>query len=175
VALLRPAGPDDAAFLAALRAHPDVAPFLGVRGADEPALRRELAEADPAERGRFVVVAADGTAVGALAWSFRSRRSRLVDLGEVVLLPDARGRGLGTAVVLEACRLLVEQVGAHRFQLETYGFNEAGMRAFERAGFVREGVRRQAYWRRGAWQDGVLFGLLAEELSPPPAAPNVPE
>jgi RimJ/RimL family protein N-acetyltransferase len=35
---------------------------------------------------------------------------------------------------------------------------------FERAGFVREGVRRRAYDRAGGWQDGVFFGLLAEEL-----------
>ena len=28
------------------------------------------------------------------------------------------------------------------------------------------GIRQRAYWRRGGWLDGVLFGLLAEELSP---------
>jgi RimJ/RimL family protein N-acetyltransferase len=27
-----------------------------------------------------------------------------------------------------------------------------------------EGIRRQAYWRRGRWIDGVMFGILAEEL-----------
>jgi RimJ/RimL family protein N-acetyltransferase len=34
---------------------------------------------------------------------------------------------------------------------------------FERAGFMREGVRRRAYDRAGAWQDGVSFGLLADD------------
>jgi RimJ/RimL family protein N-acetyltransferase len=29
---------------------------------------------------------------------------------------------------------------------------------------VREGVRRKAYWRNDAWVDGVLFGLVAEDL-----------
>ena len=161
--MLRPAGPDDAAFLVALRVHPDVAPFLGVREADEAALRRELADADPAAAGRFVIDEGAGPA-GALAWRLSSRRSRIADLSEIVVLPEARGRGLGTAAVREACRLLADRLDVHRFQLETYAFNEAGIRAFERAGFVREGVRRQAFWRRDAWQDGVLFGLLADEL-----------
>jgi RimJ/RimL family protein N-acetyltransferase len=34
-----------------------------------------------------------------------------------------------------------------------------------RAGFVREGVRRKAYWRHGEWVDGVLYGLVAEDLA----------
>jgi len=161
--VLRPAEPDDAAFVAALRVHPAAAPYLGVREADEPGLRRELAEADPALAGRFLIDEGSG-AVGALAWRLANRRSRIVDLSEIVVVPEARGRGLGTAAVRDVCRLLSERLDVHRFQLETYAYNEAGIRAFERAGFVREGVRRQAYWRREAWQDGVLFGLLAEEI-----------
>jgi RimJ/RimL family protein N-acetyltransferase len=49
-------------------------------------------------------------------------------------------------------------------QLEVYGFNGPGLRTFERAGFVREGARRKAYRRHGEWQDGVLFGLIREDL-----------
>jgi glyoxylase-like metal-dependent hydrolase (beta-lactamase superfamily II) len=32
------------------------------------------------------------------------------------------------------------------------------------AGWVREGVRRKAYDRHGEWVDGVLFGLVREDL-----------
>jgi RimJ/RimL family protein N-acetyltransferase len=34
----------------------------------------------------------------------------------------------------------------------------------ERSGFVREGVRRKAYLRHGDWVDGVMFGLVCEDL-----------
>jgi RimJ/RimL family protein N-acetyltransferase len=54
--------------------------------------------------------------------------------------------------------------GLHRIEAQVYGDNVAGQRLFERAGFRREGIRRRAYWRRAQWLDGVLFGLLAEEL-----------
>ena len=54
--------------------------------------------------------------------------------------------------------------GVHRVEGEVYGFNEAALRTFQAAGFTREGVRRRAYDRHGAWQDGVRFGLLAEEV-----------
>lgn len=102
--------------------------------------------------------------VGGLAWRVSNRRSRIVDVTEMAVLPAARGRGLAAGALHEACRRLAADLDVHRFQLETYGFNEAGLRAFARAGFRREGVRRSAFWRRDAWQDGVLLGLLADEL-----------
>jgi hypothetical protein len=61
----------------------------------------------------------------------------------------------------------VRDLGYHRLQLEIYGFNERAIAHAERAGFVREGVRRRAYWRHGGWTDAVLFGLVADELGLP--------
>jgi RimJ/RimL family protein N-acetyltransferase len=55
-------------------------------------------------------------------------------------------------------------LGYHRLQLEIYAFNERAMAHAERSGFVREGVRRKAYLRHGGWVDGVMFGLVREDL-----------
>ena len=65
--LLRPAVVADAAFLAALRTHPEVAPYLGLREGSEEALRAELLDADPASAGRFVIVGG-GSDAGPLAF-----------------------------------------------------------------------------------------------------------
>ena len=48
--------------------------------------------------------------------------------------------------------------------MEIYGFNERAMRHAERSGFIREGVRRKAYWRNDEWVDGVLYGLARDDL-----------
>jgi len=66
--------------------------------------------------------------------------------------------------VRQLAEYLVVEREIHRIEAEVYGFNTAAVRVFERAGFTREGVRRQAYDRHGAWQDGVRFGLLSHEL-----------
>ena len=60
---------------------------------------------------------------------------------------------------------LIDELGFHRLQMEIYGFNERAMRHAERAGFVREGVRRKAYWRNDEWVDGVLYGLVVEDIA----------
>ena len=61
-------------------------------------------------------------------------------------------------------RHLLLDLGFHRLQLEVYGFNERAIAHAERVGFVREGVKRRAYRRHGEWADGVLFGLVREDL-----------
>ena len=69
----------------------------------------------------------------------------------------------------EAARLLqrhlMDDLGYHRLELEIYGFNERAMRHAERAGFVREGVKRKAYLRHSEWVDGVLYGLIPDDLA----------
>ncbi|MFF4830599.1 GNAT family N-acetyltransferase [Streptomyces sp. NPDC001315] len=77
--------------------------------------------------------------------------------------PRGRGRGLGT----EATRLITghafEQLGLHRVQLEVYGNNHRARRVYEKAGFVVEGVRREAAFRDGEWVDEVLMAVLDRE------------
>jgi RimJ/RimL family protein N-acetyltransferase len=58
---------------------------------------------------------------------------------------------------------LFDELGYHRLELEIYGFNERAIRHAERVGFVREGVKRKAYWRHGDWVDGVTYGMLPED------------
>ena len=77
--------------------------------------------------------------------------------------PRGRGRGIGT----EATRLIVghgfERLGLHRIQLEVYGDNHRALRVYEKAGFVIEGVRREAAWRDGEWVDDVVMAILDRE------------
>jgi RimJ/RimL family protein N-acetyltransferase len=51
----------------------------------------------------------------------------------------------------------------HRVQLFAYAFNERGLAAYRKSGFVEEGRRRQAIFREGAYHDVVLMGALRDE------------
>jgi RimJ/RimL family protein N-acetyltransferase len=92
-------------------------------------------------------------------------RSRIANLGGLAVHPDFRGSKVSDTAARLFQRHLLEDLGFHRLQLEVYGFNERALRHAERSGFVREGVRRKAYWRNDEWVDGVLYGLVAEDLT----------
>jgi RimJ/RimL family protein N-acetyltransferase len=163
---LRRATADDVPFMVELAVHEDVEPFMAtVSAKDDDSMREEVrrSEAEPEHYGRFVVEVA-GQRAGVMAFEARNRRSRIAHVYGLMLHPDFRGRGLADKAARALARHLVFDLDYHRLELECYGFNEHAIRHAERSGYVREGVRRKAYWRHGAWADGVLFGLVREDL-----------
>jgi RimJ/RimL family protein N-acetyltransferase len=167
---LRRAEPDDADFVVGLLAHEAIEPYLSVhrgRERQDVLARIERSASEPASAGVFVIEAA-GRPAGVMEFATFSERSRIADLGGLAVHPDFRGRGLALEAARVFVRHLLLDLGFHRLQLEVYGFNERAIGHAERVGFVREGVKRKAYRRHGQWADGVLFGLVREDLGLPP-------
>jgi RimJ/RimL family protein N-acetyltransferase len=165
---LRRAEPADADFLLELMTHEDVDPYMAmIRPRDREGLLAEIerSQAEPEEFGRFVIEV-DGRPAGLMGFAVANRRSRIANLGSLAVHPEFRGRRLADQAARLFQRHLIYDLGYHRLQLEIYGFNERAQRHAERAGFVREGVRRKAYERHGEWVDGVIYGLVREDLEP---------
>jgi len=163
---IRRAEPDDLDFLADLYADEDVRPFLAAAGSyDREGVAHKIAQ-DP-ETGGVMVVELDGEPAGAMAWDLQNRRSRIVEVSGLAIDPRFRGRHLGD----EAARLLqhhlIRERGFHRIELEIYGFNERAQRHAERSGYIREGIKRNAYRRGDGWVEGVLYAIVEEDLDEP--------
>jgi len=164
---IRRAEPRDLDFLLELMNEDDVVENLAVvrpRDRDGLAAEIERSQAEPQEFGRFVIEV-DGEPAGLMGFAVANRRSRIANLGSLAVHPDFRGRHLADEAAGLFQRHLIHDLGYHRLQLEIYGFNERAQRHAERAGFVREGARRKAYWRNGEWVDGVIYGLVEDELT----------
>jgi len=164
---LRRAQPGDVDFLLELMNEDDVVENLAVvRPRDPEGLLAEIerSQAEPEEYGRFVIEV-DGEPAGLMGFQVANRRSKIANLGSLAVHPRFRGR----RVADEAARLFQRhlfELGYHRLQLEIYGFNERAQAHAERAGWIHEGVRRKAYWRNDEWVDGVIYGLVREDLDP---------
>ena len=165
---IRRAEPDDADFLVELMTDEDVEPYMAVvRPRDRDGMLAEIqrSRAEPEEFGRFVIEV-DGERAGLMGFEIANRRSRIANLGSLAVHPGFRGRRLADEAAQLFQRHLLFDLGFHRLQLEIYGFNERAQQHAERAGFLREGVRRKAYWRNDEWVDGVIYGLVREDLEP---------
>ena len=114
-----------------------------------------------------MVVELDGEPAGAMVWDLRNRRSAIVEVSGLAIAPRFRGRHLSD----EAARLLqhhlIRERGFHRIELEIYGFNKRAQRHAERSGYIREGVKRNAYRRGDGWVEGVLYAIVEEDLDEP--------
>ena len=163
---LRRAKPPDADFVVELLADDDVRQFLGPRTAtarDEVLEEIERSLTEPERFGRFVIES-DGEPAGMLGFHLVNERSRIARLERLAVHPAFRGRRLADEAARLFQRLLLEELGFHRLELEIYAFNERACVHAERVGFVREGRKRKAYLKDGDWVDTVLFALIPEDL-----------
>jgi RimJ/RimL family protein N-acetyltransferase len=167
---IRRATPVDVDFMLEVVTHEDVQPFLGARAAfSRERLREELErqEREPEAYGRFVIeVMNDGEwrRAGTMGFERTSEHNRIAHLERLAVHPEFRGRRLADAAARLFQRHLVFELGFHRLQMEIYGFNERAQRHAERAGWIREGAKRKAYRRHGEWTDGIMYGLIREDL-----------
>jgi len=164
--IVRRAAPEDADFFVLLTNHEDVDPFLGPRRPrDREGMLEEIERslAEPQAFGRMVIEV-DGERAGVMGYHVVNERNRIAHLEGLAVHPSFRSRGVADDAARQLQRYLIFELGYHRLELACYGFNERAIAHAERAGFVREGVKRKAYERHGEWMDAVEFGLVREDL-----------
>ena len=105
-----------------------------------------------------VFVAEDeGAVVGRLsiARDQHPASAHVADLGLMVAASHRR-RGIGTAL-LEAAVDWARHAGVRKLELHVFPWNEAGIKLYERFGFVQEGYRRKHYLRGDEYVDAILM------------------
>jgi [ribosomal protein S5]-alanine N-acetyltransferase len=73
------------------------------------------------------------------------------------------GKGYGREVARAMLRYAFQTLNLHRVFLRVNADNERGVRAYEAAGYRREGVMRQAVFVDGAYVDQVVMSVLRPE------------
>jgi RimJ/RimL family protein N-acetyltransferase len=172
-AVLRPFGDGDLHAMAEAIADPEVGRLTGsVNSSSQPAddgfdedRLREWYSSRNAQTDRLDLAVVDresGECVGEAVLNEWEPENASCNF-RILIGPRGRDRGLGT----EATRLILahafETIGLHRVSLEVYAFNPRAQRAYEKVGFVREGVRRDALRFDGGFVDSVLMSVLAPE------------
>ena len=128
-----------------LRALADAPDAFGSTVAAEEALAPEtwaarLARSTTSGIDRALAAEMDGALVG-LAWAKEDGDdATIVNLFQMWVAPEARGRGVAGALLDDAVRWATER-GAQAMQLGVTCTNADALRLYERAGFVEAGVR----------------------------------
>lgn len=89
-----------------------------------------------------------------------SRSAELqIRLGEAA----ARGKGFGTEAVRLLLKFAFTDLNLNRVYLHVFDSNTRAIQVYEKNGFSREGVLRQAAYIDGRFVDVVVMGVLREE------------
>lgn len=118
---------------------------------------------DDEDRYFFLILAPDGRIIGESVINEIDWTARCANFRIGLFHPAERGKGIGTWAVEMARDFAFEALKLHRLELDVYSFNPRAENVYLKAGFRREGIRREAVFLDGQYADDILMSILEDE------------
>lgn len=113
----------------------------------------------------FVITKNDDKVIGSCSFYIVDHLHQKGELGIFLGEPFEKNKGYGS----EAVQLLVEYgfkiLNLHSIMLKVFSFNVNAIHVYEKIGFKRCGVRREAYLLNGKWYDELFYDILSSECT----------
>lgn len=166
---LRRLGPEDATEeYAGWLNDPAVNRFLEVRFARHTVETvRDFIRSCNDRPGEFLLgmfLKADGRHIGNIKLGAPRPNHALADIGLVIGARDCWGSGYATEAIARLTRFAFEDLGLLKLEAGAYAGNEGSARAFLKAGWRQEGLRRGHLLLDGRPCDLIELGLCADEF-----------
>lgn len=119
------------------------------------------------ERREDVVLAietAEGVHIGNVGLHRIGWRNRNAELGIAIGERSYWNQGYGTDAIRTLLGLAFREMNLHRVFLRVDADNARGIRCYEKAGFRREGVLREAVFKEGAYHNQYIMSILQSEF-----------
>jgi aminoglycoside 6'-N-acetyltransferase len=158
---LRPPTEKDVPELARIRATEQVRQWW--RGGEDmtAAVTEDLAQPDV----ESFVIEHENRVAGAIQWQAETEADYLHASIDIYIDPAVHRRGLGSDSIRTLARHLINDRGHHRLVIDPAADNVAAIRCYTKVGFKPVGVMRSyELGLDGAWHDGLLMDLLADDL-----------
>lgn len=117
---------------------------------------------DP-DRSDFMIIDPEGKFIGEsvineIDWDAKSANFRIV-------IFDSKNcsQGIGSWAVQLTRDFAFEELKLHRLELDVFSFNERAQKAYKKAGFQVEGVRRDAILDGDGYADDIMMSILEDE------------
>jgi len=110
-----------------------------------------------------IVLKENDNLVGNIGLHKISRTHRNAELGIFIGDKSCWSKGYGTEALKLVIKYGFNQLNLHRIYLDVFDFNTRAMRTYEKAGFKKEGIYREQYYRNGKYCDVFFMGILKSE------------
>jgi RimJ/RimL family protein N-acetyltransferase len=97
--------------------------------------------------------------LGPINWTHR-----IGDIGIIIGEKEYWGKGYAKEAIQLMAKYAFDTLNLHKVTAGCYLPNEGAIKAFQNAGFDKEGVRKKHGYYKGKYIDSVLFGLIKEEM-----------
>ena len=91
------------------------------------------------DRLNTIVILEDESIVGYLSYKIKERHTKKLDVDQLVILEQYRGKGLGKKLMDEAKKIAIDN-GCDRIELNCWMFNENALAMYEHIGYNRQRI-----------------------------------
>ena len=91
------------------------------------------------DRLNTIVILEDESIVGYLAYKIKEKHTKKMDVDQLVILEQYRGKGLGKKLMDEAKKIAIDN-GCDRIELNCWMFNENALAMYEHIGYNRQRI-----------------------------------
>ncbi len=138
-----------------------------VRPLNEPQLRAMLRDWNEGDWNYVFALKFENQLCGLVNLDGLDAHNSHAEIGIAITNPVLRGQGLAE----EGLRLLLEfaffELNLNRIWCRVISGNEPSIKLFLKVGFLPEGVLRRHVFRKGAYRDMQIFGLLRSDYQKP--------
>ncbi|MCH4890250.1 GNAT family N-acetyltransferase [Acidaminobacter sp. JC074] len=111
----------------------------------------------------FAIDTLEGKYIGGCGLNKVDWKNRTCVVGIFIGDKSYWGKGYGTDAMKVLINFIFDEMNLNRIELNVYSFNERAIKSYEKCGFVKEGVLRQALYKAGAYHDEVIMSILKDE------------
>ncbi len=114
-------------------------------------------------RKNYAITLKDGTLIGSCELREFDWTARSCELGIMIGDKAYWGQGYGGDALELLLRIAFSGLNMHKVWLTCVAYNERGLRAYRRLGFVEEGRLRDHRFVDGRYYDTIMMGILEDE------------
>lgn len=111
----------------------------------------------------FAIDTLDGHYIGGCGLNNVDWKNRVAVVGIFIGDKDYWGKGYGSDAMEVLINFIFDEMNLNRIMLNVYSFNSRAIKSYEKCGFVKEGVLRQALYKGGQYHDEVIMSILKED------------
>ena len=112
----------------------------------------------------FAVTNEGNKLIGVVGLTYIDWKNRRAEVSIYIGERDAQGKGYGIDALRTLMKYGFQHVNLHKLYAEIFAFNEPSVKLFEKAGFTREGMKREDQFVDGKYWDTYVFSILEKEF-----------
>lgn len=112
---------------------------------------------------RYIIETNDGERIGLTGLRNIDWKNGTIQDGGIRIIKKNQSKGIGSQCFRLMQKYVFEELRLHRYTISAFDDNIPSIKCIEKAGFIREGIEREAIFKGGKYKNVITFSILSTD------------